>query len=369
MARALSDAGLAVGLMDADIHGPSIPKLLNVEGRNVGHDGKGIVPIEVGGLKVMSIGFLLRSQDDAVIWRGPMKYSLIKQFFEEVGWGRLDALIVDCPPGTGDEPLSVVQLLGKVTGAIVVTTPQDLAIVDVRKCVTFCRSLNVPVAGVIENMSGFACPSCGAVASVFKVGGGKRMAGEMGIPFLGAIPLDPLVTQSGDAGTPFVSLRDSGPTAEAITAAVAPILATVRGHHARGTESDERTDQDEKTQADKQAGGSYMRIAIPVVDGSLSMHFGHCERFVFFDVDPDEKKIVSRQSEDSPPHQPGMLPPWMHERGVNVVIAGGMGIRAQRLFDEHGVKVLVGAPAEDPESIVERYLAGTLETGANVCDH
>jgi ATP-binding protein involved in chromosome partitioning len=158
----LSMQGKNVGLLDIDIHGPSIPKLLNIDRKGMQAVGDKIKPILYSSsLKVMSIGFLLPDESNAVIWRGPMKHNLIKQFITDVEWGQLDYLIIDCPPGTGDEPLSVVQLIGSADGAIIITTAQQLSVIDVKKCITFCRQLNLPVLGVIENMSGFICPKCG----------------------------------------------------------------------------------------------------------------------------------------------------------------------------------------------------------------
>ena len=204
LAVALSVAGQRVGLLDVDIHGPSVPRMLNLDEARIATQNGSILPVEVGSLKVMSIGFLLNSSDQAVIWRGPMKMGVIKQFLKDVLWGELDHLIVDCPPGTGDEPLSVIQLLGNADGAVVVTTPQDVALQDVRKSVTFCRQLGLPVLGVVENMSGFACPKCGETVDIFKKGGGEAMATEMSIPFLGRVPITQGVVDSGDAGRPCI---------------------------------------------------------------------------------------------------------------------------------------------------------------------
>ena len=204
LAIALAKKGKQVGLLDVDVHGPSIPTLLNLEGHQVVGDGDGVEPLSCNGVKVMSVGFLLQDESEAVIWRGPAKYGVIKQFLSTVNWGDLDCLIVDCPPGTGDEPLSVMQIIKDVDGAIVVTTPQNLALCDVRRSITFCRRLEVPVVGVIENMSGFVCPHCGEKVDIFKSGGSKAMAEEMDVEFLGAIPLGPEIVQSCDAGTPVV---------------------------------------------------------------------------------------------------------------------------------------------------------------------
>ena len=202
LAVSLASLGHRVGLLDVDIHGPSIPKILGCEEASVVSDGQALQPIEVRDrLKLMSIGFLIGSRTDAVIWRGPMKYKVIQQFLSDVAWGDLDYLVVDCPPGTGDEPLSVAQLIGRPAAAVVVTTPQELAVADVRRCISFCRKAELPIAGVLENMSGYVCPQCGTHADLFGAGGGKGLAEEMNIPFLGQIPIDPRVVGCGDAGT------------------------------------------------------------------------------------------------------------------------------------------------------------------------
>jgi len=225
LAISLSDAGKKVGLLDIDIHGPSIPKILNLETRAIQAIGDTILPVEVTeNLKVMSIGFLLRGKDDAVIWRGPMKYHIIKQFLKDVQWGNLDFLIVDSPPGTGDEPLSVVQLLENADGAIIVTTPQEVALSDVRKCITFCRNLKLPVLGVVENMSGFVCPKCGERTDIFKSGGGEQMANQMNVPFLGRIPIDPQIVDACDSGQPYVQHYSQSQTAKAFNEAMPSLL-------------------------------------------------------------------------------------------------------------------------------------------------
>jgi len=203
-----------VGLLDVDIHGPSVPTMLGLEHETLqGTDG-GVLPVELGNMKIMSLGFLLKNQDDAVIWRGPMKMGVIKQFLTDVEWGDLDYLIVDAPPGTGDEPLSLCQLIQPLDGAVIVTTPQRVAAVDVRKSISFCRQVHVPVLGVIENMSGFVCPKCGEITQILPAGGGKIIATDMKVPFLGAIPMDPAIAQSGDDGQAFIHHYASSPTAK-----------------------------------------------------------------------------------------------------------------------------------------------------------
>lgn len=204
LATALAIRGERVGLLDIDIHGPSIPIMLGLTNATVHGEEGALHPIMMGGLKVMSIGFLIPNPDDPVIWRGPLKMGAIKQLLTDVNWGDLDYLIVDAPPGTGDEPLSICQLIQPLSGAVIVTTPQRVAAVDVRKSINFCRRLSVPVLGVIENMSGFVCPKCGEITRIFPGEEGKKMAEDLRVPYLGAIPIDPSVAASTDDGRVFV---------------------------------------------------------------------------------------------------------------------------------------------------------------------
>lgn len=206
LALALSNSGKRTGLLDIDIHGPSIPKMLNLSGATVYGGDKNLIPVTYdANLKVMSIGLLLQDCDQALIWRGPRKFGVIRQFLADVEWGDLDYLIIDSPPGTGDEPLTIAQLIPGADGAIIVTTPQGLAIEDVRKSIQFCRAVSLPVLGVIENMSSFICPQCKQVYDIFGSGGGQKMAQEMGVPFLGKIPIHPDIMNAGDTGHPIIS--------------------------------------------------------------------------------------------------------------------------------------------------------------------
>src|SRR4030042_285441 len=216
LAVTLAKEGFAVGVMDADIHGPNIPKMMGVEEKRLAGNQDGLLPIKTeSGVMFMSIAFLLRNKDDAIIWRGPLKHSLIKQFVGEVFWGVLDYLIIDLPPGTGDEALSTAHLIKDVDGAIIVTTPQDVALLDARKSITFLRQLKIPLIGVVENMSGFTCPHCNKVIDIFKVGGGERAAQEMGVSFLGRIPLDPKMVICSDSGVPVVTQHPDSKAGEA----------------------------------------------------------------------------------------------------------------------------------------------------------
>lgn len=205
IAYGLAFQGKAVGILDTDLHGPNIAKMMGVEGLPVqGTSDNKILPLEIHRIKVISMAFFLPDVDSPVVWRGPLKMKAIQQFLTDILWGALDYLIMDSPPGTGDEPLSVCQLVPHMDGAIIVTTPQDVALLDSRKSVNFAKLLKVPVLGVIENMSGFSCPHCGERIELFKTGGGERAALDLGVPFLGRIPIDPHIVTCGDAGRPFI---------------------------------------------------------------------------------------------------------------------------------------------------------------------
>lgn len=369
LAMSLSMKGFKTGLLDVDIHGPSIPTLLNLKGQlpvvNVG----GIEPIECWPrLKVMSIGLLLQNDDAPIIWRGPMKGNAIKQFLQDVLWGELDYLVVDCPPGTGDEPLSVAQLLSGKSSGIIVTTPQQVATVDVAKCVTFCKSLNMPVEGIVENMGTFVCPHCGKETDIFAHGGGFQLAMRMGVPFLGNIPLDPEIVQSGDTGKPYVYYYPKSKTAERFEEIIGKIVAR-SSEQVKAAEFlkviPEKVIPENGKQIPKK--GDLMRFAVPTNDRKLCQHFGHCEAFAIMET--EDGKVVSETYIDAPEHEPGLLPKWLAEKGVQCIIAGGMGSRAKGLFAERNINVITGALAEDPREAVELFLKGTLETGINTCDH
>jgi ATP-binding protein involved in chromosome partitioning len=225
IAMLLSMRGYEVGLLDADIHGPNIPKMFHIEDAVLHGDNEGIMPVIVPPhLKVMSMAFLVQDSDEPIIWRGPLKIGALRQFLADVRWGELDFLIIDLPPGTGDEPLTIMQLLPEADGSVVVTTPQDVALQNSRKSIGFSRKLNIPVLGIIENMSGLTCPHCGKEIDLFKIGGGEKAAVELDVPFLGRIPLDPKVVTSGDEGMPIVISDTDSPAAAAYGLIVDEIL-------------------------------------------------------------------------------------------------------------------------------------------------
>ncbi|SMC16473.1 Chromosome partitioning ATPase, Mrp family, contains Fe-S cluster [Desulfacinum hydrothermale DSM 13146] len=365
MAFGLSQKGYRVGLMDADLHGPSIPKMLGITGMFQVDDQKHLVPVQVNeNLQVVSIQCLLEDPDSAVIWRGPIKHGVIRQFVSEVQWGNLDYLIIDCPPGTGDEPLSVAQIIPDVH-AVIVTTPQEVALSDVRKSINFCRKAHLPILGLVENMSGLVCPHCGKSVPLFGTEGGRKTAERMNIPFLGSLPFEPRVVEAGDAGMPLeVGSDASGPFLESLNGLLSEVID--KCSPPLPEEKTEAMTSDVTKEVPRMEKDNF-KVAIPLANGMLCNHFGHCERFAILTV--QNGRIESREERTPPPHEPGVLPRWIAEQGVNLVIAGGMGQRAISLFQERGVQVLTGAPALDPETLVNSYLQGNLVTGANVCDH
>ncbi|MBW2567798.1 MAG: Mrp/NBP35 family ATP-binding protein [Deltaproteobacteria bacterium] len=200
---ALANKGYKVGIMDVDLHGPDVPRMLGIEGMLVLNQNQKLTPMKYSeNLGAVSVESLTQNKDDAIIWRGPIKHSAIRQFVADVEWGELDFLIIDAPPGTGDEPLSVVQTI-KDAKAIIVTTPQEVALADIRKSINFCKTVKMEIFGLIENMSGFTCPKCGEKIDLFGTGGGERTANAMGVTFLGKIPFDLNVVSCGDTGVSF----------------------------------------------------------------------------------------------------------------------------------------------------------------------
>ena len=197
---ALADKGYRVGIIDVDLHGPDIPRMLGLEGSPQVNENNKLNPISYSeNLKAISIESFTPNKDDAIIWRGPLKFSAIKQFIGDIDWGNLDFLIIDAPPGTGDEPLTVAQTISDAK-AIIVTTPQEVALADVRKSINFCKTVKMEIFGLIENMSGFSCPHCGEMIELFGTGGGEKTANQMGVRFLGRIPFDPQMVVCGDSG-------------------------------------------------------------------------------------------------------------------------------------------------------------------------
>jgi ATP-binding protein involved in chromosome partitioning len=225
MAFAMHGYANRVGILDADIHGPSVPKMLGLKGQRLQALPLGLIFPVTGplGVRVVSMDFLLPNDEAPVIWRGPLKMTAIRQFLSDITWGELDFLFIDLPPGTGDEPLSIMQLIPDMDGVVIVTIPSEVSQLVVKKAVMFAKQLRVPVIGIIENMSNFICPKCGAEVNIFKTGGGIKIAKELAVPFLGSIPIDPEICIDSDNGKPFIIENPNSPAAKAFTEIVKKI--------------------------------------------------------------------------------------------------------------------------------------------------
>ena len=225
LALALASSGKKVGLLDADIYGPSIPRMMGTSGQPQSSDGETLDPLENYGVKIMSMGFLVED-DDPIIWRGPMVQSALIQMIRDLNWGELDALVVDMPPGTGDIQLTMAQQV-PLTGAVIVSTPQDIALADARKGLNMFRKVNVPLLGIIENMSHFLCTECGARHEIFGNGGARAEAAKLGVPFLGEVPLEMAIRATSDEGPPIVASQPNSPHAAHYQAIAEAVLQTL----------------------------------------------------------------------------------------------------------------------------------------------
>jgi ATP-binding protein involved in chromosome partitioning len=242
IAFAMQDHKNRVGLLDADLHGPCVPTMLGMEDEKLKIGPIGALP-PVGplGVKVVSMAFVLEGKETPVIWRGPLKMRAIQQFLSEIAWGELDFLLIDLPPGTGDEPLSVLKLLPDMDGVVIVTIPSEVSQNVVGKAITFSRQLKVPVIGVVENMSGFVCPECGTQTNIFKTGGGEKVAQDYSVPFLGSIPLDPRICEASDLGHPFIMEHPDSPASKAFMKIVEKIKTYIQEKEKKGKQSPSKT--------------------------------------------------------------------------------------------------------------------------------
>jgi Mrp family chromosome partitioning ATPase/predicted Fe-Mo cluster-binding NifX family protein len=342
LALSLARRGYKVGLMDVDLHGPNVLRMLGLkEPLDLQHAQFPLPPNLFDTLRVISIEMLMRNRDMAIIWRGPLKHQLIRQFLTEVQWDELDYLVVDCPPGTGDEPMSVAQTIPDAK-AIIVTTPQEISLADVRKSLNFCRKINLEVIGLIENMSGYFCPHCGQELPLFKQGGGEIVARDAKVPFLGALPFDPQVVEAADQGK-LLEVRD-GPFFKALAPIVDWLLSVLP-----------------LTPVSLREPG-VLRFALPLDNGKLSDKFGKAGQFAL--ITARNGAIAAKETVPAPPHEPGGIPEWLDELGVTHVIAAGLGEKAQKLLAHKGIEVVAGAPQGDPEELVQQYLNNPLTIGA-----
>lgn len=350
LALALARDGYKVGILDTDIHGPNVALMIGLEGLHIEGDQDNIEPlIAENGIRVVSMANLLPDSNTPVIWRGPAKLGAIRQLLTDTNWGELDFLVIDSPPGTGDEPLTVAQSIPNIDGAIIVTTPQNVALLDCRKCINFAHQVKMPVIGVIENMSGMSCPHCGKLIEPFKSGGGQRVGKQMKVTFLGSIPMDPAVVEESDKGK--LLTDDNSKVSKAFKEIVKNIIGAIN----------EKT----KIEETPMEGSEKVRLAIATENGQVSSHFGHCEKFTLVDV--ENGKVTSKNEIPAPAHEPGLLPGFIAEKGASVVIAGGMGPRAVQLFEERNIRVIPGVQGSI-DQVVKAFLAGKLESGGNLCD-
>jgi Mrp family chromosome partitioning ATPase/predicted Fe-Mo cluster-binding NifX family protein len=359
----LAQRGYRVGLMDIDLHGPSIPRLLGLKGA-IGpavRKGKARAVPYLANMEVISIESLMgENKDAATIWRGPLKIGVIRQFIADIEWQDLDYMIIDSPPGTGDEPLTVAQTIPDAR-ALIVTTPQEISLADVRKSINFCRQVNMKILGLVENMSGLVCPHCGKTIDVFKTKGGRLTAEKEGLKLLGTLPIDPQVVTNGDIGDMGLLEQPDLPVIKEFNKIVDAVIQLSEAQAAAALDARKNLPASKKTSPDAKM------IVVPVSGGKLAPHLSRCEQFAF--IETRGKQIVGTKMLSPPPHEPGVLPRWLHEQGAHVVLAGGIGEKAQGLLRENGIEVIVGVPPEAPESLARRYLEGTLVSGANICDH
>jgi ATP-binding protein involved in chromosome partitioning len=335
LALSLARRGHKVGLMDVDIHGPNVLRMLGLtEPLDLMHAQFQLPPDLFDNLRVISIEMLMKNREQAVIWRGPLKHQLIQQFMSEVQWGPLDYLVIDAPPGTGDEPMSVAQTIPEAH-AIIVTTPQEISLADVRKSINFCQKINLDILGLVENMSGYSCPHCGEAIPLFKIGGAAKTAQTAKVPFLGALPFDPKVVEAADQGQLIQVPEAESPFFQGLRPIVDYLLETLS-----------------PTTSRREPG--VLKFALPVDDGKLAAKFGQAQNFALFTV--KEGAIVDQETIPTPPHEPGGIPEWLEDLGVTHVIAAGLGEKAQGLIQHKNIQVITGDPQESPETLVANYL-------------
>lgn len=359
LAVALAAAGHKVGILDGDVHGPNMPKMLGLEGANPESGPEGLIPLEAyPNLRVMSMAFLLPNSDTPVAWRGPMKHTLFQQFLTDVEWGELDYLVVDLPPGTGDEPMSIAQILGAPLWAVIVTTPQDVALLDSRKSVVFAQSLEINVLGIIENMSGLICPHCREKIDLFKTGGGEKASRDFSVPFLGAIPLDPKVVLAGDAGIPMLSFDSDSEIATVFKDLATKVAeVTSNGSSPLPFSPDNQVERDPRIKT----------IAVPSMHpGGLnamrSGHFGHCDAFTLVHIEDGVIRDVSVLH--NPPHQQGGCQGpvnLLHQNRADALIVGGIGMRPLMGFRQAGIDVYFGPEGETVGAVIAQLLEGRLQ--------
>lgn len=338
IAVGLSLQDFMVGLLDVDLHGPSIPKMLGARDLRISRrpDGRmGAIKYSPN-LKFLSIEPLLPSEDTAIIWRGPIKHTAIKQFIGDIDWGELDYLIIDAPPGTGDEPLTVAKTIPDAY-ALIVTTPQEVSLIDVKKSIRFCQKIKMRILGIVENMSGFICPHCGKPIDLFKRGGGQKLAEEYGLGFLGRIPVDPRIVDTGDTGRPIVAAYPESITARAFEELVRTIVSA--------------TEEMRKDVIEER----FMRIAIPVTlpPEKMEQNIDKCEAFLIYDIENNRilvKDLVKKSEKQD------LLDFLAEQVATHIILYSPPQELADNLVKE-GIRVLItDTPEEKPDRLIEEYL-------------
>lgn len=336
LAVALQKQGKRVGILDADITGPSIPKAFGITGRAAANED-GIFPAKSKtGIDIMSVNLLLEDDTDPVLWRGPLIGNAVRTFWSEVIWKDIDVLLMDMPPGTGDVALTAFQSI-PMDGIVVVTSPQQLVGMIVKKAVKMAEMMNIPILGLVENMSYFRCPDNGKDYKIFGESHIEEIAQEHNLKVLGKLPIDPAIAQACDTGE------------------IEFIKTNLLEEIAQNLLEKESTELSKK-----------VKIAVASNDKSVAGHFGHCETFEVFDT--EDGKIVNTTSYPNPGHKPGFLPNYLNDMGVKVIISGGMGAGAVDIFNEKGIKVVIGAKG-DAKEVAQSFLNNNLEAGGNVCNH
>jgi len=344
LALTLARRGHKVGLMDVDLHGPNVLRMLGLtEPLDLMHAQFPLPPDLFNNLRVISIEVLMRNREMAVIWRGPLKHQLIRQFVTEVQWGELDYLVIDAPPGTGDEPMSVAQTIPDAQ-ALIVTTPQEISLADVRKSINFCQKINLGILGLVENMSGLKCPHCGQAVPLFPAGGGAKTARAAKVPFLGSLPFDPRVVEAADQGKLLEVKEEDSPFFRALRPIVDYLLETLP-----------------LTPVPRQEPG-IMKFAVPVVDGRLAEKVSDAKDYALIRV--EDGRLGAQEVVEAPPGPlAGGIPEWLEYLGVTHFIAMGLSQKALDLLAHKGIELIPGTPGETPEALVEKYLQAAAAAG------
>jgi ATP-binding protein involved in chromosome partitioning len=340
LALALARRGFTVGLMDVDLHGPDVYRMLGLgEAIDLIH-GRYNLPADVfHNLKIISIEAMMKDRDAAVIWRGALKHRVIRQFLTEIEWGPLDFLVIDAPPGTGDEPLTVARTIPEAK-AVIVTTPQEISLADVRKSIDFCQQLNMQILGIVENMGHVICPDCGKSMPLFKSASGEKSIQSLGLNLIGSLPFDPQIVKAADSGRLTEVDTSTSPFFKSLDQVVHSILTSVG------------QPEPQKILSAREPGIS--KFALPIEDGQLAPQFGQNKYFALITV--KDNHIVDKVEQSPPDFKPGILPAWLDRQGVTHIIAAGMGDQAKKFFQRKGIEVISGDPAVPAETLVQQHL-------------